>query len=192
MIKRMLALSALILMAMTWVLSASAQNAEDIETWKRSTWRMALHLNTPSLVPPAVQWAVFDKDPVPDFKARIKRMQTYYRGQLERAEDEARKEMARSSQMGVSWDLGFKEITGDQVYLLTSGPGVLHVLSSNTPEGKKWIATKIVRIKGKPACWCLPVGVELGKIIEVSLTEDNMFDLESVFDNTMRELDLGE
>ncbi len=183
---RSLMLSTLVLAGMTWSYNLSAQD-EDIERWKLSTWRMALSLDAPSLVPPAVQWTIFDEDPVPGFRARAKRMKGYHAEQLERAEDDAKKQLARSSQMAVSWDLGFKEVAGDKVYLLTSAPGVSHGFSSNTPAGKKWIATKIAQIKGKPVCWYIPVTVETGKEIQIMLTEDNMFDLESAFDKVMEE-----
>ncbi len=186
MILRSLMLSALVLASMAWSYNLSAQD-EDVERWKISTWQMTLNLDTPNLVPPAVQWAVFDKDPLPGFRARVKRMKGYHTEQLERAGDDANKELARSSQMTVSWDLGFKEVTGDKVYLLTSAPDVSHGFSSNTPAGKKWIATKIVQIKGKPVCWYIPVTVETGKEIRIMFTEDNMFDLESAFDKVMGE-----
>jgi hypothetical protein len=109
-------------------------------------------------------------------------MKGYHQSELARAEDEAKNEIARSSQMAVSWDLGFKDVTGDQVYLLTSAPGVSHSLSSNSPDGKIWIVTKIVRIKKKPVCWCIPVEVRTGKEAHVTLNEENTFDLASSFD----------
>ena len=186
MIRRTFMVFTLVLAAIAWGAGAAAQHG-DIEHWKRSTWRMTLNLDTPNLVPPAVQWAVLDKDPVPGFKARVKKMQGYHRKQLESAVGEAGKELVRSSQMTVCWDLGFKEVTGDKVYLLTSAPGVSHSLSSNAPDGNKWVVTKIVQIKGKPVCWCIPVEVKRGEEIEVTLTEDEVFDLEAVFDKTMRE-----
>ena len=150
-------------------------------------WQMSMNLEKSILKPPAVQWTIFDKDPVPGFRARVKRMKAFYTEQLERAEDNDEKEIARSSMMTVSWDLGFKEATGDQVYLLTRAPGVSHSFRSNDPDGKKWIVTKIAQIKGKPGCWCIPVTVETGKSIRIVLTKDNMFDLDSEFDKVLGE-----
>jgi hypothetical protein len=186
MIRQCLILSAIVLAGMTWASSVYAQD-KDLERWKRSTWQMILKLETPNLVPPAVQWTVLDKDPVPGFGARVKGMQAHYKKQLERVDDEAKKKLLRSSQMTVGWDLGFKEVTGDQVNLLISAPGVSHIVSSNAPGGKKWIATKIVQIKGKPVCWSIPVTVETGKETQLTLTENNMLDLESTFDKAMGE-----
>ena len=148
---------------------------------------MALTLDTPNLVPPAVQWTILDKDPVPGFRTRVKKMQPYYRKQLEGAKDEAEKKQKRSIQMTGAWNRGFKVVTGDKVYLLTSAPGVSHSIASDPPDGKKWIVTKIVWIKRKPVCWCLPIEVKTGEKLQVSLTEDNIFGLEAAFDETIRE-----
>jgi len=184
MLNRSRMIPALVLAVVTWSCSVSAQD-QDVERWQNSTWRMAVNLDTPKLVPPAVQWTVLDKDPVPGFRTRVKRMQGYYRKELAGAEDESKKKLVRSSEMTVSWDLGFKEVTGDEVYLLTAAPGVPHGLSSNTPDGKKWIVTKTVQIEGKPVCWCIPVEAKTGKEIQITLTEENEFDLESAFDQAM-------
>ena len=185
MTRRSLMLSAPALAGMTCASSVSAQD-KDLERWKRSTWQMTLKLDTPNLVPPAVQWTLLDKDPVPGFGARVKKMQGH-KEQLERMDDKARKGLFRSSQMTVCWDLGFKEVTGDLINLLISAPHVFQGVSSNAPGGKKWIVTKIVQIKGKPVCWCLPVTVETGKETQITLTESNKLDLESAFDKAMRD-----
>jgi len=186
-IQRSLTLLALVLASVAWTYSVSAQD-EDVERCpKRSTWQVGLTLDTPNLVPPAVQWTILDKDPVPGFRARVKRAQSYHRKRLERAKDEAEKKQERSIQMTVDWNLGFKVVTGDKVYLLASSPGVSHSITSNGPDGRKWIVTKIVQIKRKPVCWCLPIEVKMGKTNQVTLTEDNIFGLEAVFDETIRE-----
>jgi outer membrane lipoprotein-sorting protein len=156
------------------------------EQFHQATWQMGINLDAPNLVPPAVQWAILDKDPVPGFKAGVKRMQGYHQAQLAQAKTEAQKELERNDQMTVIWDLGFREVTGDRLYLLTSTPGTSHGMSSNSQAGKKWIVTKIVQIKGKPVCWCLPVEVKTGESIEVSLTEDNRFDLGAAFDDALQ------
>ena len=52
---------------------------KDIDRPQRSFWVMHVNLETPDLAPPAVQWAVLDKDPVPAFRDRIKRVQGFYK-----------------------------------------------------------------------------------------------------------------
>jgi hypothetical protein len=164
-------------------MSGRAAAAKERERWLRTTWRMNIGLDAPGLRHEAVQWAIFDEDPVPDFQARVERMQSYYRKRIEEAADADAKEMQRSVGMSVSWDLGFKKITGDQLYLLTAGGP--HGISSNGPDGKKWIVTKTVRIDGKAACWCIPVEVKTGQSIDVWLEEDNLFDLNTAFNEAL-------
>jgi hypothetical protein len=148
-------------------------------------WSINLKLDTPGLEPLAVQYAILDDDPVPGFQAEVRRMQSYYRKQIATAPDEDKKELQRSISMTVSWDRGFKKITGDELYLLTSdgNPG----FGSNRPEGRKWVVSKIVQIGGKPACWCIPVEVKTGQLVKVTLTEANLFDLRSAFDKAMQD-----
>ena len=151
-------------------------------------WGIALSLNAPGLEPPAVQWAILDHDPLPGFKARVQKLGSVYRRQLEKAGGPPR-DIIRSVEMRNGWDSGFKEVTGDELYLLTSAPGVpgSHNFSANTPDGRKWIVTKTVRIGGKPVCWCVPVEVKKGERVRVSLTDGNRFDLGAAFDDAMRE-----
>ena len=114
-------------------------------------------------------------------------MKGYNIERLEGAEDDADKELMRSSTMRVHWNQGFEEVTGDKVYLLIGAPRSSQSFSSNAPDGKKWIVTKTVQIKGKPVCWCIPVTVETGKEIHITFTNDNMFDLGSEFDKVISE-----
>ncbi len=75
---------------------STAEKAE-IEQWQGETWQIGVDLDMPRLEPPAVQYAVFDEDPVPAFTALVKRMSGHYRQQLKKADNEARREQfARS------------------------------------------------------------------------------------------------
>src|SRR5208337_5268076 len=109
------------------------------------------------------------------FVAQVKRSKSFSRQQLDKAENDARKEQLRAIQMKVTWDLGFRKVTGDGLYLLTKLPGNFSAtgLSSNGPGGKKWIVTKTVDIKGKPACWCIPIEVKTGKSINITFSKSN-------------------
>lgn len=158
---------------------------KQIDEWMRSTWQMGIALDAPDVVPPAVQWAVMDHDPVPGFTARVKQMKGYALGQIGKAKNKEDKEIARTASMTVQWDAGFEDVKGSDLYLLTSAPGRYCTFSSGGAGGKKWIVTKIVSIKGKPACWCLPVEVTPGRKVQVTLTEDNLFDLASAYENAM-------
>ncbi len=140
-----------ILAGIFWSVSTVAEEQID-DSQRRSTWRISLSLDTPNLVPPAVQYAVFDKDPIPGFKASLKRMKSYHQKELQEAKTGAKRKLAHSIYLKVHWDLSFKEITGDKVYLVMSAPDTSQSLSSNSHGGKKWIMTKIRWIKGEPVC----------------------------------------
>ena len=145
-----------------------------------STWRMTLGLDTPSREPPAVQYALLDKDPVPGFKARVARQRTFRQRQLEQhAGDLSQMQAIRTAGMTVSWDQGFRDVTGADLYLLVSGRLRGGNIMSNAPDGAKWVVTKTVQMGGKPTCWCIPVQVKKGKEVAVTLGESNKFDLEA-------------
>jgi len=164
----------------------AAGEEQDAKQWKAQNWFVDIKLNAPNLAPPAVQWAIVEHDPVPEFKGRLTKMRDFNRKQLNEAADPNREAFVRASQMSVHWDLGFRTVTGDELYLLVSAPGHSQALSSDKAAGKKWLFTKVVLIGGTPVCWCIPIHVELGKVSRVVLTETNTFDLENTYDEVMQ------
>jgi hypothetical protein len=64
--------------------SLSAAEKEDVKGWQ-----IGIDLDMPSLEPQAVQFAIFDKDPVAAFVAQVKRRQNFSRQQLEKVKNEA-------------------------------------------------------------------------------------------------------
>ncbi|MCE5303137.1 MAG: hypothetical protein LLF97_08525, partial [Planctomycetaceae bacterium] len=122
------------------------------------------------------------------YYADVQRNQASYKKRLEQA-GTPDKDIVRTSQMTVLWDLGFKTVNGADLSLLqgTSENGTM--VTSNGPDGKKWVVTKTVRIDGKPVCWCVPVHVKKGRTTKVRLTEDNLLDLQATFDKAMQESD---
>ncbi len=155
------------------------------EERRDETWRIHLKLEVSKVLPSAVQWAVFDKDPVPGFKARFNKFQGIYREQVKLARTEVAREKMRKGWLAVQWDWGFKEIPGDHLYLLTADDP--HPLRSNAPDGKKWIVTKVRMTGGNPVCWSIPVKVKYGEAIKVTLTEKNVYDLKSAAQGALRE-----
>ncbi len=143
------------------------------------TWRLAISIDDSQRVRSAVQYGIFDTDPVPGFKARFKSVVRYLQGQDTPANTI---EKRASSLASACWDLSFKEVTGDRVYLVVRSPNATDVLhGSNSSDGKKWLVTKITEVNGKPVCWCVPIEVQTGRQIEVVLSENNMFDLTSAY-----------
>jgi hypothetical protein len=147
-----------------------------MEEWARKTWRIQLSLRVRGRVPFEVSYAFFDEDPVPAFKAAVKKWQSKS-GSVSGEE--------RRAVMVAAWDGVFKKVPGNHLYQLR--PGGTQTVASNAPDGKKWIVTKAVQIKGKSVCWSFPVKVKTGEEIAVTLTEDKAVDLESAFDSALRE-----
>ncbi len=171
--------------------SISAKQQEEIKHWQANTWRLGLELDASEMGLPAVQFAVLDHDPVPGYVAELKRMQSFYRPQLEKVDTEAWKEQQRRSQMQVSWDAaGFQDVAGVNLGLLVGRQGNRFwgvTRSSNGPGGKKWVVTKAEGAEGKVVCWCIPVEVKTGEEVHVTLNKDNVFDLRTPYDEAMKE-----
>jgi hypothetical protein len=142
-------------------------------------WFLNITLSHPKLEPPVVQVALFHKDPVPGFTTRLKRIGQVCGEQLQAA-DSGRQKRIRLAQMMASWNYGFRDVRGDQVHLLVSG--TRFQLCSNEPAGKRWVVTKCVEAEGEIVSWCLPVELQAGNIIEVSLTDENAFDLSASYE----------
>ena len=166
--------------------SATPRHDREMTDWNRMTWRIAIDLDAATLDPAAVQFAILDEDPLATFNAEIKKMYAYYHDHEQQAENAQLKKIQRTSAMTVSWNAGFRKVTGSELYLLTGGAAHSQMMSSNGRAGKKWIVTKTVNAEGTLTCWCLPVEVKKGKSIHVTLTEKNAFDLEKAYDNAMK------
>jgi len=145
-------------------------------------WTLELSLEMPELAPPALQWAVFDEDPLALFGERVGRRSAIYAATVNAAPD-ARKELVRQAQISVAWDVAFRKITADELYLLAPAPRGTYSYATNSPAGKKWIVTKTVTIDKKPCCWCVPV--ESGGEEEISIVFDktNIIDLTQIYDS---------
>jgi hypothetical protein len=152
------------------------------------TWQLDVKLKVRSPGFTAVQYALFDTDPVAGFADRVRNMRDANRQRYLRADEVARKNwksIVRSTLISSYWNKGFSSIPGNQVYLLRSPKGGLSSL--DPPGGKHWLVTKCESIDGRPVCWCIPVELQWGKRIHVTLTEENQFDLGAAFDAASRD-----
>jgi beta-lactamase regulating signal transducer with metallopeptidase domain len=148
-------------------------------------WTVVPTLDVPDLRPPAVQFAIFDKDPVPVFKTQVSRMRDFNVKQLAEAKDETARGIARCAQMDASWDIGFRDKRGNDVSLLTSGSGIYTTLISNGPAGKKWFVTRAVTLGGKVLCWSIPFEADPHQPVKITLTDENALDLDPIYDEVM-------
>lgn len=160
--------------------------------WERTTWRVTPRLEVPELAPCAVQYAILDGDPLPRFQENLGRI-----GAIPLSDvpgDQA--SIARSVQREAAWDLLFRDVTGDRLFLLTdfgppphrgesSGDGMVSTtrpfvsVSSNDAEGRRWLVTKILHANGKRLCWSIPFEARRGHLTDIALRSRNMIDLES-------------
>jgi hypothetical protein len=173
--------------------------AQEVETikqeWMQESWRIIISLDMPDLIPPVVQYAVFDEDPTPEFEKTLRINRKLQSKFLDAAKSPAEKTMIQNAFFESNWNFVFKKVTGDQVSLLVSAAYIkeatglyrMSSVGSNGPAGKKWIVTKIVQIKDKPICWCLPLDTEIGKDVTVVLNKQNVFDLAGVYNKAMGE-----
>jgi len=157
--------------------AASSKENKEKEEFLRKSWMIQMSLRVPGSAPFEVPFAIFDEDPVPGFKASVKKAGRQVQEAV--GGDEPR------ALMTAAWAMVFRKVTADRLNQLPSGGSLF--CSANESDRKKWIVTKVVQIKGKPVCWCIPVEVKTGKEILVTLTEDNVFDLGSAFDSALRE-----
>ena len=161
-------------------LSASAADATQ-------NWVLQISLDDADLVPPAVQWALLDHDPAPEYRNRIAKSRAYNTKRLRETKSESQMRIERSAHISVAWNRAFRSVTGDQVHLLTSAPGVTQSLSSDADDGPRWIVTKTLSVHGEPVCWCIPIETQAGAVLTVKLTAKNRFDLLGVYESAMRD-----
>ncbi len=167
------------------------------EDFKKENWRLNPLLDVKDLFPPAVLFSVFDFDPRPKFRSSLMTMpeKLWEGASVPEGIDPVIMKQAR---LMAVWDLVFREIPGDRVSLLyqtrvegLTGGGEnekprarfrVQVVSvgSEEPASQRWLVTKATRHRERPVCWCVPVDVGKGKSTDITLTVQNMTDLESV------------
>jgi len=123
-------------------------------------WRLGVKLEVPDLDIPAVQCAVFAEDPQNQLREKLRK--------------------TAWADRSVLWDLLFRSVTGDEVYLLGANPNVSMGLASNAPGGKKWLVTKIARKGETNYCWSIPFTTAPGQDVTIQLTTQNALRLEDV------------
>lgn len=166
---------------------------DKIQNWKNTTWQIRPELHMPELDPEVVQFAVLESDPIEHYRKVLVHSRDRFRTELSEEKDSGQRELLKRAQMTGTWDRLFKSITGDQVYLL--GPPRTErnqslaratLISSNGPEGRRWVTTKIAYRNGTPTCWCVPVNTEIGKSVQVELRNENVLDPQKLYDELIQ------
>jgi len=169
-----------------------------MEDFKKESWGILPVLDVPGLFPPAVMFSFLDSDPRSKYRDTLNRMSQAQNEQKMVPTPPMSHELMRQSLISAAWDSVFHDVPGDRVALLyrnTSqnvssedngqaappvAPSYAVGIVSTGPAGTKWLVTRATRFEGKPVCWCKPVEVEKGKTTDVTLTLQDMIDLETI------------
>jgi len=155
-----------------FTISAYSLDENQIREWEKTTWRLSINLKSRKVHGGAVQFAIMEKDPRDSFIKDYKKLK-------DRAVQEKRYDVESEFSIKlVAWDVQFREINGDEVYLLVKGD--MNGFSSNKPDGQYYLVTKATLIKDKPAVWFIPVKVETGKENKILLEDSNVTYLEEL------------
>ena len=94
---------------------------------------------------------------------------------------ESQQRTLRDAYLTITWDQSFTSINGYRVFLLTDSRHSVgtngSTIASSSPDGKKWVVAKSMKVDGEPVVWCVPIIVEKGQTVNVVLSDDNMMEL---------------
>jgi hypothetical protein len=157
------------------VLSLSDEEIRQIE---KTTWRIEIETHISDIYPEAIQYAVFDSDPVVLYK------KAFLRAPAVRTTKFTDEDYFAS--VTIAWDMLFLKISAADLALLPASmapassdkDGEVFNISSNAPEGGMWVVTKVTSTRnGQFRVWAVPVSVKTGSAIRIRLDDDNAIDL---------------
>ena len=165
---------------------------EKMKNWNDNTWQIQPELTMPELDPEVVQYALFESDPIEEYRSSLVRNRDKLRKILGQERDSKQQRRIRVAQIFAAWDRLFKSITGDEVYLLFSSKGAkngelmrLTLISSSAPGGRRWLATKTSSGNGAPRCWCIPIETVVGQRMKIELRKENLLDVAKLYDEVI-------
>jgi len=144
-------------------------------------WQIKVNFNLPALEPEAIQVALVDFDPIAKF---IKDFDiTYLSEKLNKAKDEKEKASQINSSITVTWDLHiFDDVKGSDLYLLTKKEFFLTNVSNSAQQKKtKWLVSKYFNLDDKPYCYAIPLELENGSKLEVTVDSTNLISLKDLY-----------
>ncbi|MDD5528690.1 MAG: hypothetical protein PHX21_01515 [bacterium] len=155
---------------------------EYLETGLQKAYGIFVSLGATSLEPNVVQFAIFDKDPLPALRYKLKENKIKYRKWL--SEGKCREDTLLK--WGALWDGCFAKVKGTDIDLLIgeTKKGGMNGFGETSygvpkPGAKKWIVTKMrTTTEGITFVWYILVELKEGKTANVLLTSENVFDIE--------------
>ena len=157
------------------------------------TLSCSVDLLFPETFPQAVLYAVFDNEPLTNFRANLAE-----RGwnQIASTKDET----TRSIQLMAIWDQMFDHVPGSSMGVaaprdtprLIIDPSTgkktvemstssLYIKSNMPSQGRtKWIVSRAHSHRGTPMAWCIPVSIGRNEATKISFAPENARTLESI------------
>jgi peroxiredoxin/outer membrane lipoprotein-sorting protein len=163
----------------------SPYSEKELKEWKKMVWIVKIMLDTLDSKTPAIQYAAFDYNPIPNFRENVKSDASIYNEIMAGTQNDERKSGLRRAAIRINWDKEFENIGGDKVYLITRGS--VNTISSNGTPSKLWLVTKLVYENDEPFCWSIPVEPEIGKEVTVNLAKATKYDVVKEFDQALTE-----
>jgi len=175
------------------IVSIGLNNAQIYSDFKnKKICHMPITLDIPEIEVPAFQWAIFDYDPIPNFRKRVAdHITSWYSARIEAMTDADKRLEFRNSIIHHVWEDGFEYIPGNKIYLYIGTPDGKNWYNTSV-EGNYWFVTQMLNHKGELLCWSFPLKVKPGTKIELILTKENALDLDNLFDAAIAEAPLPE
>jgi hypothetical protein len=155
--------------------------------WPKDAWRLRLELDVPRSSLPAIQYAIFAEDPIPQFRAILARMEKPWLAQLNEINDEKKRQTRKVLQRVWAWNHLFSTVPGDEVGLLVASDRDEVTLMSNSSSGMKWVVSKPVLLEDRMLCWSIPFEAVPGSKAEITLNEETSLDLQTIENNSKLE-----
>jgi hypothetical protein len=145
-------------------------------------WKIKIIADMPATDKHAIQYAILDFNPKEKF---IKEFYSgYLRETLKAAKTEERKNLQITSAITVNWDLLFKTVTANKLYLLNEKDTNYYWATEgklNSHSKYVWLASKSFTIGGKPYCYVVPFVVSNGSNLSCKLDKSNLISLTEVY-----------
>lgn len=132
---------------------------------------------------PIIAYALFNEDPLKIFKNNVYHLREYFEKSIENETKQGKAKIFISSCLMGAWDNMFKLVSGDKIQLITNKGGIAG-LGSDIPQGMEktiYLATKSFVGYGQDLIvWYFPLKVKAGDNIDLVLTDENMFNYQSL------------
>lgn len=180
--KKIFILVLMFVFGISLIIACRANPEKEKSYLKDDRYVVVLTLETKTLKPPAVVYAVFEQDPMLLFKKDLTKSKDWYETAIKKSE-KGKEKFIINSTISCAWDRGFKLVSGRDVNLLCGTPWSV-MLNNPAEKGKEktiYLATKATYANiGEPIFWYFPIKIKAGEEREIVLTDKNSFNYHSL------------